>query len=329
MQTDPTPGVLILGANGRFGRAAADAFASAGWCVYVQSRSSRAQAAPDMTAITCDALDMKTVLEAVTGKIDVVVNALNPPYTEWEQRVPALADAALHIARQTGSLLMLPGNVYNFGTRLPAVLHEDTPQLPDTSKGKIRVALEEQMRQAARDGVRSVVIRAGDFLGAGPGTWMDMVIAKNLARGKLAYPGAMPLEHPWAYLPDLARVFVAVAERRAQLTPFDVLHYGGLTCTGTALTEAISRAADRPLTVSGFPWGLLRLASPFSPMLRALLEMRYLWDRPHRLSEEKLARLIGTIPRTDLGEVMRALVRDDSSIEKTGAPTGAHLPSPP
>jgi len=31
-----------------------------------------------------------------------------------------------------------------------------------------------------------VVIRAGDFFGAGSGSWMDLVITKSLRQGKLA-----------------------------------------------------------------------------------------------------------------------------------------------
>ncbi|WP_334188521.1 NAD-dependent epimerase/dehydratase family protein [Noviherbaspirillum sp.] len=326
MQSHSTPGVLILGANGRFGSAVTNAFHNDGWRVFAQSRSPLRMPAHDVTAIICDALDTQAVLQAVSGQIDVVVNALNPPYTEWDRRVPALGQAALHLAGSTGALLMLPGNVYNFGSQLPAVLEEQTPQPADTPKGRIRLALEQAMRASAAQGTRSVVIRAGDFLGGtGPGTWMDMVIAKDLGKGRLVYPGPLGLEHAWAYLPDLAKVFVAVARRRDALPPHEVFHYGGLTSTGMAMTDALIHCAGRPLQVRQLPWWQLRLASPFSPMLRAIVEMRYLWQRPHRLSEDKLATLIGTVPRTELHEVMRAVLAGDGVIEKEAAPF--HSPS--
>jgi nucleoside-diphosphate-sugar epimerase len=233
------------------------------------------------------------------------VNALSPAYTEWEL-VPPLAQSALKLARRTGALLMLPGNVYNFGTCLPDVLVEETPQVADTAKAKIRIELERQMEAAAAHGVHSVVIRAGDFLGGTePGTWMDMVIARKLGKGEATWLGPLDVPHAWAFLPDLARVFVAVAARRAELRPFEVFHYGGLTLTGREFLAALECVAGRTLKVKQMPWWLLKLASPFVPLYGALLKMRYLWQRPHRLEDGKLRGLIGTLPCTPIDQVLR------------------------
>jgi hypothetical protein len=48
------------------------------------------------------------------------------------------------------------------------------------------------------------------------------------------------------------------------------------------------------------------VATPFSAMLRALFEMRYLWQRPHRLDGRRLQALLGQVPQTSLAEVVRA-----------------------
>lgn len=300
--------VLVLGANGRFGRAAVEAFGNAGWTVLAQSRTPPRQPLPaNAVGVQCDALDVERLVRACAGGVTVIVNALNPAYTEWERRVPALADAALRTARATGALLMLPGNVYNFGSRLPATLTEETPFVADTPKARIRIALERQMRAASNAGVKSVVIRAGDFLGgAGPGTWLDMVIAKKLHRRRFTYLGPLDVPHAWAYLPDLARVFVAVAGQRDRLQPFEVFHYAGITCTGSELWKAMENAAGSRLGLTQMPWWPLRLLAPVAPICRALLEMRYLWQRPHRLDEAKLARLIGHVPHTPLEQVLEA-----------------------
>lgn len=300
--------VLILGANGRFGRTAADAFSRAGWRVTAQSRSSLRYTLPHgVTPLQCDALDHDALLQACARGVDVIVNALNPVYTDWERKVPPLAEAALALAHATGALLMLPGNVYNFGSRLPEVLTEQTPFAGDTSKARIRIELENRMQAAAASGVRSVVIRAGDFLGGdGPGTWLDMVMAKKLGSGKFTYPGPLDVPHAWAYLPDLARVFVAVAERRQELAPFEVLHYAGVSCTGTELRRAVERASASSLGVAQMPWWLMRLLAPVVPICRAMLEMRYLWLRPHRLDETKLRALIHDVPHTPLEQVVSA-----------------------
>ena len=96
-----------------------------------------------------------------------------------------------------------------------------------------------------------------------------------------------------------------VATLRAPLPPHAVLHFAGHTCTGAQLQQAFEAALGRPLRQGQFPWGLLRLATPFSPMLRALFEMRYLWQRPHQLDGGRLQALIGPEPHTPLATVVR------------------------
>ncbi len=76
----------------------------------------------------------------------VVVNALNPIYTRWEQEALALNDAAVTVARDLGATPMLPGNVYNYGREMPPVITDATPERPSTRKGEIRCRLEARMR---------------------------------------------------------------------------------------------------------------------------------------------------------------------------------------
>lgn len=303
--------VLVLGANGRLGRAATLAFAAAGWQVWAQlRRAPRAPLPAGVRLLQGDALDVAAITAAVP-RVGVIVNALNPDYTRWATLLPPITTATLALARATGALLMLPGNVYNFGNQLPAVLSETTPFAATHPKAAQRIALEQALADAASPeagGVRSVVIRAGDFLGDA-GTWVDLAMGKALARGRFTQMGPADVDHAWAWLPDLALDFVRVAElaRRdpAALPAHAVLHHAGLTLTGAQLQQAFEAALGRPLRAASFPWPLLRLATPFSPMLRALFEMRYLWQRPHRLDGSRLDALLGPRPQTPAEAVAR------------------------
>ena len=99
-----------------------------------------------------------------------------------------------------------------------------------------------------------------------------------------------------------------VAERRAGLAPFTVLHHAGLTVTGAELQTAFAAGLGRPLRRTAFAWWALRLAAPGVPMFRALLEMRYLWQRPHRLDDARLRALLGPVPATPLADVVRQCI---------------------
>lgn len=308
--------VLILGARGRFGLAAARAFRKAGWRVFGQTRPG---AAPPSAAahsgiewLGIDLHDPQALARASQGAT-VVVHALNPSaYTgkSWRAEVAPMTGAAIALARSLGATLMVPGNVYNFGAGMPSQLREDTLQQALTVKGQIRIAMEAQLRDS---GVPTVVIRAGDFFGSGSNSWLDIFIAKDLKAGRLTYPGHLDMPTAWAYLPDLARCFVAVAGQRAQLPQFEQLHFGGYSLTGQHWLDALNPIARqqgwvRPggnLQFKRAPWGLIRLASPLVPTWASLMEMRYLWDTPHALVNDKLTALIGAEPHTPFDLAVR------------------------
>ena len=208
--------VLILGANGRFGQAATQAFAAAGWRVLAQMRRAPVQPLPQgAVALALPLVDTAGLLAQATGA-SAVLHAINPIYTRWDQEALPALHQGLAVAQGLNALLMLPGNVYNFGSAMPALLREDTPQVAEHAKGRLRRQMEDTMGDRANQGVRSVVIRAGDFFGGGTGSWLDKVIVKSIASGKLVYSGPLDRVHAWAYLPDLARAFVAVAARPPQ-----------------------------------------------------------------------------------------------------------------
>ncbi|MHB1676973.1 MAG: NAD-dependent epimerase/dehydratase family protein [Sulfuriferula sp.] len=293
-----SPSVLILGAHGRFGMAATRAFSLAGWHVRAQSRRNYASWPAGVEVILFDAMHAEA-LSATAQGMDVIVNALNPLYTEWERFALRLATNALAAAEASGALLMFPGNVYNFGKALPPELLLNTPQVGNHSKARIRIEIEQQLRLAAARGVNSMVVRSGDFFGGdGRGSWFDLVIAKSLNQGKMMYPGPLDVPHTWAYLPDFAATFVRLATLRMQLNGANIFHFPGHVLTGRELHRMLEQASERQLRLVRLPWGLIRLMSIFSPMSRAILEMRYLWQRPFVLEDSALYELIGELPHT-------------------------------
>jgi nucleoside-diphosphate-sugar epimerase len=305
--------VLILGAAGRLGRVLCSAFADAGWRVQAQARKplpTELAAHPRIRMLGCDATDVAALRAGAEGAA-VIVNALNPPYAAWDRLALPLADAALAAARATGALLMLPGNVYNFGNELPPRLAPDTPERGNTPKARIRIETEARLEAAAAEGVDSVVIRAGDFFGGrGRGTWLDMALAAKLARGRIVYPGRPDIAHAWAYLPDLAQTFVRVASQRTALSGHHRFHFEGHTLSGNDWRWALEAITGRTLQLRNLPWGFIRLASPLVPMWRELLPMRYLWQRPHALDDAGLRGLLGEVPHTPLPEALSAALAD-------------------
>lgn len=317
MTTDPTSlnsCVLILGGRGRLGFATATAFAQAGWRVICHLRPGAqpvADSHPSIQWLSHNLGDTVGLAQAARGA-QVVVHALNPVYTnrQWRRDAPAMLGQSLEITRALGATLMLPGNIYNFGADMPALLSEDTPQQAQTVKGQIRMSMEQQMQAS---GVRCVVIRAGDFFGGGHGSWFDQTIAKDLRKGAMTYPGDSNTPTAWAYLPDLARTFVLVAQRRAALGRFEVFHFAGNSLTGQQWLAAMTPVAQArgwvapgaSLQYKTLPWAIIRIGAWFHPVWASLMEMQYLWKTPHALDNRKLVKLIGAEPHTPLVQAAR------------------------
>lgn len=292
--------VLILGANGRLGCAAARAFDAAGWRVLAQVRRDPSPALPVRAVTVRIDLANTAALATAAAGASVIVHAVNPVYTRWEDEALPSLRLGLALADKLGGHFMLPGNVYNFGATMPARLREDTPARPSTRKGEIRVQMEALIAQRAATGrFTASVLRAGDFFGAGTGNWFDMAIVKSLRAGKLVYPGPMDVPHAWAYLPDLADAFVRVAGQPGH-AQFANWHFEGYTLTGAQLLAALEgAAADLGLAPpqgfrhGGMPWALIRAGGVVVPMWRELARMAYLWRVPHALDGRRLKALAG------------------------------------
>ena len=248
-------------------------------------------------------------MNAAAQGCEVIVNGLNPPnYHDWDRILPAITTQALAAARASGATILFPGNVYVFGDQ-PGPWDESTPHRPVTRKGRIRSEVERRYRDAAADGVRTILLRAGDFIDPDSAdSIMDIGYLRNLSKGVVTSMGDPDAPRAHAYLPDMARAGVMLAERRAGLPAFCDVPFEGLTFSTRDLTEALSALSGRSLRLGGFPWWAIRLVSPVWELGRELGEMRYLYDTPHRLSGTRLHALLPGFRETPLGDVLRKVL---------------------
>ena len=297
-----TKTALVIGATGGVGSEVARALSKRGYQVRALHRDPeraklRMASLGAIDWLKGDAMNAADVLRASAG-VSLVVHAANPPgYRNWQGLALPMLENSIAAARAAGARLVFPGTVYNFGPETFPRVAESAPQRPRTRKGAIRVAMEQRLSQAAREGVPVLIVRAGDFFGrSSQNSWFSQALVKP---GKplrfLLYPGKPEVGHAWAYLPDLAEAIAQLVEREAELAAFEVFHFGGHWFErGVEIAEATRRVAGVPnARIWGFPWFAVYLLAPFVETFREMIEMRYLWSSALALDNAQAHRFPG------------------------------------
>ena len=304
---------LVLGATGGVGGEVARLLLARGWTVRALNRNpdklSPSQKNAGLIWQRGDAM-VAAGVAAAAKDASVIVHAVNPPgYRNWGKLVLPMIDNTIAAAREHDARILLPGTVYNYGPDAFPILREDSPQNPVTVKGRIRVEMERRLRAASTAGAKVLIVRAGDFFGprAGNNWFSQGLVVPGKPVRSITYPGRRGIGHQWAYLPDVAETMVQLLEKSEALDPFAVFHMDGhWDSDGSAMIVAVRKAVGNPrLKVRKLPWTLMRVLSPFVPVFRELLEMRYLWDVPVRMDNARLRATLGAEPRTPLDEAVR------------------------
>jgi len=312
--------IVVLGGNGRVGRAAALAFHEADYEVRMMTRNGTAR---DLNAnikvIIGDALVEADVIKA-TRDCDFVFNGLNPIYTKWPQQALPMARNVVAAGKANGFVHLFPGNIYNYGSTMPPIISAKTPHLADTKKGKVRIEMEKHFQNAAHThDLKTIILRAGDFFGGTmTGSWLDEGLTRNLDKGIFTAPGPMDTLHSWAYLPDLAKTFVKLADILENLDNWSDFRFTGHCVTNADFQKTIEKCLSKPLKIQFLPWRMIKLMGWFNPMMREVYEMAYQWKTPHKLIDLKLEKLVEPLPHTPLDEaVHRALLEINLISDET------------
>jgi nucleoside-diphosphate-sugar epimerase len=304
---------LIIGATGGIGSETTRALVASGWAVRALHRNpeeaARKYSFGPVEWVKGDAMNPADAVAASAGA-SVVVHAVNPPkYRNWKGLALPMLESSIAAAKASGARIAFPGTVYNFGPDAFGLVDESAPQHPKTRKGAIRVAMEERLREASRDGVPVLVVRAGDFFGVpGGNSWFTQGLVKpGQPLRSVTYPGQREVGHAWAYLPDLATTFARLLDRQSDLGAFEVFHFGGHWFErGVDFADSIRRAAGIPSApIRRFPWFAIYALAPFNETFREMLEMRYLWAEPLRLDNRKLVAFLGYEPHTPIDDALR------------------------
>ncbi len=352
--------VLILGATGGFGQALSRHMWQQGWQVKALTRNEKLNAINDSpldSKSVADAnagaasknnlalnsnpiewvignLDNPASLQAAATGVDLIVHAVNVPYTKWDPLMLNYTRTIIELARDHHAHLMFVGNIYNAGLPENGLITESTAHAPVNDKGRIRAELEDMIAAAAETGVRSTIMRYGDFFGPDIPTsnWFNEC-TKDIQKNKLSMAGPADIPHTWAYLPDAVRALEQVAAIRlaSNNSPNHVVvPFRGHVFSFAELQTTIERLTGNQLSIGRIPWGLFKVLGLVWPLMRDLVAMSYLWKHDIRMDNSTLTQLLGHEPvYTPLDEAVCATIPALRNLVPASPAQGQNLASHP
>jgi nucleoside-diphosphate-sugar epimerase len=307
-----TQKALVLGASGSFGGAMALELLRRGWQVtaLVRDRNKLSRIGKDgsgLIIVEGDAQDGDALQRAASG-CSLIVHGVNYPYPQWIPHMQAVTGKVLQVARANNLTVVFPGNVYGLGAQTDTPLPETAGMRPNSKKGRLRVQLETALHAATVDGrARVLIVRAGDYFGPTVRNgYVDRLFGAARKGKSMQVLGRLDVPHQWAYVPDLARLSVDLLAL-PNLQPFEVVHCKGhIVSAQHELLQLIANEAGKPgLHIRRLPWWLLRMVALVDPLMREVMEMRYLFDRAVIIDDPRRRELLPQFTGTPLDQAVR------------------------
>lgn len=283
------PSYVVVGA-GPVGRETARLLAAGDHRVTLVSRRGT-PAGEGVRALALDAAD-GPALAALAKGADAILMCAMAPYHQWPSAFPPIMDGVVDAARATDARLVVLGNVYGYGSGAPSILTPATPMQPTSEKGRVRHAM---WLRALAAGVRVLEVRASDYVGPGAASLFTlMTLPPLLAKEPAPWVGDPDVPHAWSYTGDVARTLVAaLAYGGAWGRAFHVpSHHLTVRDLAARFAAAAGCAPARLHALSRAELEALALADP---VLREVLEIRYLYTTAGTLDASETEALLGVV----------------------------------
>jgi nucleoside-diphosphate-sugar epimerase len=299
---------VVLGASGGAGNAIVRALHDAGLPVRAVNRAGSADVPEGVERMAADVTTDGGIARAVAGAT-VVYMAAQPPYHRWPEEFPQMLERVIAGTAAAGAKLVMVDNLYGYGPGAHTMT-EDTPERATDRKGAVRRAMAQTLLDAHRSGTLRVAIgRASDYFGPrADNSGITALAIEPVAEGTtIRWTANLDAPHSAAYLPDIARAYVALGTSDEADGQIWILPHAA-PVTGRRFLELVNGSIPQPLKTGTISKLLLRLASPFHKISKETLGIVYQWDEPFVADDSKFQRVFGPFEVTPLDEAVRTTV---------------------
>jgi nucleoside-diphosphate-sugar epimerase len=250
----------------------------------------------DVEALAADASDPRQAADAARGA-SVVYQALNPPYQKWHELFPPLQRAVMDAARAAGARYVSIDNLYGYG-RVSGTLTEQAKPQPNSRKGRLRMAMTQEVREAHERGDLSVaILQSSDYYGPGvtQSQFGERTFKPMLAGKPADVAGSADLLHSYAYIEDVGKAAAVLGTQDAALGRVWFAPHAPAATQRAMVEEACRRLGIAPRVRVISPL-MMRMAGLFVPAARESVEMLYQFTEPWVVSSSAIESAFGLNP---------------------------------
>jgi nucleoside-diphosphate-sugar epimerase len=206
--------------------------------------------------------------------------------------------------------IVLIGTVYPFGRAQTERVSENHPREPHTFKGRMRKEQEDLVLAAdAAGSIQGTILRLPDFYGPHVETsFLASPFHAAIEGGRAQLVGPIDTPHEFVYVPDVGPVAVALAdEPRAYGRTWNYAGPGAITVR--QFVERIFQQAGRKPKYMVANKTMLRVMGLFSPLMREMVEMNYLFETAVIMDDSAIHGLLPGIKKTSYEDGIRETLR--------------------
>jgi len=304
----------ILGAAGAVGTALAAKLAEKGEAFRVVGRSKErlekqfGKYGSLVEYSAADLSDPEAAARAVTGA-ETAFYLVGVPYTQFELH-PKLTRTAVEAATRAGVRRFVHvSTVYPYGVPRTELVSESHPREPKAFKGRMRKEQEDIVFAAdGPRGMRTLIVRPPDFYGPESElSYVRAIFDAAINGGAANVIGPIDTPHEFILVSDLAETLLRLAGREEAYGQAWNVGGPGMISTRRFAELVFAAVGQKPRlrVAGGFLLGLMAL---FSPFMREVREMHYLWTTPVRLDDTRLRKLLPDLRKTPYEEGIRLTV---------------------
>lgn len=300
---------LVLGASGGMGYSIVNELISRGMEVTAFARSEQKLKnlygeQQEITIQTGDIFNLQDIVTAAKD-VDIIFQTANIPYPEWEDKLVPFFQNVLQAADIQKAKLVLVENIYAYGRSTGFKVTENTPKQPHTKKGKIRLQVEQLVKQS---NVPTIIAHFPDFYGPNAeNTLMHFTLKDAVRHKKTMFVGIQTIAREFIYTPDGAKAAVNLSMHdNAYGHNYNIPGYDVIT--GEEIVQVIRELSGYDKPVRTVSKNMIRFLGIFDATMREVVEMFYLNEEPVVLDGTKYENDIGPLPRTPYREGIKQTI---------------------